>query len=354
MAGPKNLPYKTPSSSSQFVKTWAPSPIYIGHPPLPRSKKRKNHYQCQRNGGNTCNDGGNPSAQYNYHKTKHIYTTHTWTNHPCPFCELYGNPSHHCLELTLELIQAIRLECTKHNQLSCYPYTTLTFPLPQHAPITPSDEVPFTLTSFFTPHMVNPPSHPIYLTTDAQSCRLWGTPSTSSTTMSIIPYPCQENGSLHPHPSHAITFYWDKLIQERILSSTLFRIQVIVNTFIVYLCIIDNGASSCIISSSTWKQIGSPTLIPSMTELRAFDGRIISPLGILPNLPIELGGKMVLINVVVMDSLVDYNILLGHDFIYVMSFVVSSLLRFMIFQHEGCTITINHLSYNNPHPRGFS
>jgi hypothetical protein len=77
--------------------------------------------------------------------------------------------------------------------------------------------------------------------------------------------------------------------------------------------------------SSAWKQLGSPTLIPSMIELRAFDGRLCSPLGILPNLPIELGGKMILINVVVMNGTVDYNILLGHDFIYSMNFVVSSL-----------------------------
>jgi hypothetical protein len=48
-----------------------------------------------------------------------------------------------------------------------------------------------------------------------------------------------------------------------------------------------------------------PTLVPSMTELIAFYGRIYSPLGILPNLPIELGCKTILINVVVMNGLVD-------------------------------------------------
>jgi hypothetical protein len=109
-----------------------------------------------------------------------------------------------------------------------------------------------------------------------------------------------------------------------------------------------DGASSCIMSSSTWKQLGSPTLIPLMNELRAFDGQIYSPLGILPNIPIELGGKMVFINVAVMDGLVDYNILLGCDFIYAMSSVVSSLFRVMIFPHEGCIITIDQLSYTDP------
>jgi hypothetical protein len=213
MEGPKNLPYITPSSSSQLGKTWAPSPSYIGHPPLTRSKKRNTHYQCPWHGGNACTDGGTHSSHHNYNQTKHRCTTHTWTNHPFPFCELYGHPSHQCPELTPELVQAVHLECTQHNKLSSSPYTTSMCPLPQHAPITPSGEVPCTSTSFVTPHMGNPPSHPIYLMTEAQSCRLGGTPSTSSTTMSTRPYPCKENGSVYPHPSWAITLDWDQLIQ---------------------------------------------------------------------------------------------------------------------------------------------
>ena len=88
-----------------------------------------------------------------------------------------------------------------------------------------------------------------------------------------------------------------------------------------------------------------------MNELRAFDGRHCSPLGILPNFPIELGGKMVLINVVVMDGPIDCNILMGHDFIYAMSVVVSSLFRVMIFPHEGHIITIDKISYTNTPPQ---
>lgn len=101
-------------------------------------------------------------------------------------------------------------------------------------------------------------------------------------------------------------------------------------------------------SSSSWKQLGSPTLIPSMTELRAFYGRLYSPLRILANLPIQLGGKTILINFVVMNGPVDYNILSGHDFIYAMNDVVSSLFWAMIFPHEGWIITIDQLSYSNP------
>ena len=69
---------------------------------------------------------------------------------------------------------------------------------------------------------------------------------------------------------------------------------------------------------SAWKHMGSSTLfIPPMTQLRAFNGRLCNPAGIVPNLPIELDGKTVLINVTVMTGLVDYNILLGRDYTYI-------------------------------------
>jgi hypothetical protein len=67
------------------------------------------------------------------------------------------------------------------------------------------------------------------------------------------------------------------------------------------------------------EKIGFPTLISLITNLRAFDGILCYPLGTLPNLPIHLGGKTVLINVVGMDGPMDYTIILNHDFIYSMS-----------------------------------
>ena len=91
--------------------------------------------------------------------------------------------------------------------------------------------------------------------------------------------------------------------------------------------------------------------MPSVNELRAFDGRIFSPLGMLLNIPIDLGSKMILINFAVMIGPMDYNILLGRDSIYAMSVVVSSLFRVMIFPHEGCIITIDQLSYTDPPPQ---
>jgi hypothetical protein len=63
-----------------------------------------------------------------------------------------------------------------------------------------------------------------------------------------------------------------------------------------------------------------------MNDLRVFYCRLCTHVWILPNLPIELGNKVVLIDVVVMIGLMDYNILLRHDYIYVMNILVSSTL----------------------------
>ena len=50
-------------------------------------------------------------------------------------------------------------------------------------------------------------------------------------------------------------------------------------------------------------------LAASQTILKAFDGHLFTPHGILVAFPIELGGKTVTIDVV--NSPLDYNLLLG-------------------------------------------
>jgi hypothetical protein len=107
--------------------------------------------------GNACTNGGIHNSHHKYNQTKHRFTTHTCNNHPCQFFELYGHPSHEFPKLTLELFQGVCLACMQHNKISSYPFPTSTLPLPKHAPITPSGEVPCTSTSFVTPHMGNPP-----------------------------------------------------------------------------------------------------------------------------------------------------------------------------------------------------
>ena len=51
---------------------------------------------------------------------------------------------------------------------------------------------------------------------------------------------------------------------------------------------VDEGASTCVMSLSCWKALGSPELVPSNTLLTSFDGRSFRPHGILPAFEIKL------------------------------------------------------------------
>jgi hypothetical protein len=64
----------------------------------------------------------------------------------------------------------------------------------------------------------------------------------------------------------------------------------------------------------------------SSHELLAFDKRPSEYLGILPQLPISLGGKIVLVDVIMVQGSLDFNMLLGCDYVYAMNAVVSTLL----------------------------
>jgi hypothetical protein len=116
----------------------------------------------------------------------------------------------------------------------------------------------------------------------------------------------------------------------------------------VYRCIIDEGASTYIISKDVWWKIGSPALVPSTITLRAYDGQPTSSIGICQNVPIELGGKTILIDIEVIDAQLDYNILFGRNYMYAMKVVASSLFRTMMFPHNGKIITIDQITHYEP------
>ena len=80
--------------------------------------------------------------------------------------------------------------------------------------------------------------------------------------------------------------------------------------------VIDEGAVASVMSLSCSKGIGSPELSKSTTMLTAFDGRSFRPHGILPSLKVRLGGKTVAIEVEVVDAPLDYNLLLGKNWMY--------------------------------------
>ena len=91
--------------------------------------------------------------------------------------------------------------------------------------------------------------------------------------------------------------------------------------------------------------------MPTTNHILYFSRRPTASLGILPHLPITLGGKTVCIDVMVVQGPLDFNLLLGHDYVYAMKDVVSMLFRVMNFPHDGNIVTINQLSFVTPDHR---
>jgi hypothetical protein len=76
-----------------------------------------------------------------------------------------------------------------------------------------------------------------------------------------------------------------------------------------------------------------------------FNKRTSETIGILPQLPITLGGKNICIGVLIFHDPLDFNFLLGWDYVYAMKFFVSTLFRVMHFPHNGKIVTINQISF---------
>ncbi len=89
--------------------------------------------------------------------------------------------------------------------------------------------------------------------------------------------------------------------------------------------LIDDRASTCDMSLSCWRAIGSLELNQSPTTLKAFDGCNFKPYGIFNSYAIELKGKYVTINIKVIDAPLDYNLLLVRSWFYAMTTVASSI-----------------------------
>ena len=91
--------------------------------------------------------------------------------------------------------------------------------------------------------------------------------------------------------------------------------------------------------------------MPSTDQILNFNQRPIAPLGTLPYFPITLGGKTICIDVMVVQGPLDFNLLLGSDYVYAMKDVVSTLFRVMHFPHDGKMVTIDQLSFVTPDHR---
>ena len=94
-------------------------------------------------------------------------------------------------------------------------------------------------------------------------------------------------------------------------------------------------------SKKFWQKLGSLELKPSDITLRAYDGFPSAPVGLYQNVIVCLAGKMVLIDIEVLDAQLDYSILLGRIYMYTMSAVSSSVFRNMMFPHEDQIVMVN-------------
>jgi hypothetical protein len=74
----------------------------------------------------------------------------------------------------------------------------------------------------------------------------------------------------------------------------------------------------------------------------------LSPKGLFQNVPIELRGKTILIDIEVIDAPLNYNIMFSHSYMYAMKAVASSAFRAMMFPHNRKIVTIDQVSHYEP------
>jgi hypothetical protein len=156
-------------------------------------------------------------------------------------------------------------------------------------------------------------------------------------------------GAVDPADTRLITFDLDSF-KPHLPAAVAIQIPVKIWNITVHQCIIDEGASTCIMSRTVWKKLGSLELIPSAITLRAYDGRPSSPEGLFQNFPVELRGKTILIDIEVIDAQLNYNILLGRSYMYAMKAVASPVFRTIMFPHNGKIVTIDQVSHYEPNP----
>jgi hypothetical protein len=118
----------------------------------------------------------------------------------------------------------------------------------------------------------------------------------------------------------------------------------------IFRMVVDEGASTCVMSLSCWKAIGHPILSTSPTLLTTFDGHSFRPHGIIPSFPMQLGGKTVYVEVEVVNASLECNILLGRSWTYAMQAVVATIFWVLLFPHEDRIMTIDQLSFSKPDP----
>ena len=94
--------------------------------------------------------------------------------------------------------------------------------------------------------------------------------------------------------------------------------------------------------------MGSPILVLTASQLLDFDRRTSTALGIISQNLVTLGGKIVSIDFMVIEDPLEFNMLLGNDYVYAMQDVVSTFFHVMYFNHNEDIITIYQLYFLDP------
>ena len=147
-------------------------------------------------------------------------------------------------------------------------------------------------------------------------------------------------GYLDPYNTNLIHFNVENY-KSRLPHKLAFQIITKVVRKKVFRTILDEGSSTLVLSLSCWKAIGSPKLVTSTTTLKAFGGWGFQPHGLISALVVDLGGKTISIQVEVVDTLLDYNLLLGRNWFYAMTVVASMVFWTVQFPHLGRIFTID-------------
>ena len=113
-------------------------------------------------------------------------------------------------------------------------------------------------------------------------------------------------------------------------------------------CIVDEGASVSILSARAWRGMRSPSLVSNTSQLLVFDRRTSTTLGIIAQTIVTLGGKTVLVDFMVIEDPLDFNMILRHDYVYAMLIVVSTFFHVMYFNHGEEIVTIDQLDFLDP------
>jgi hypothetical protein len=114
-------------------------------------------------------------------------------------------------------------------------------------------------------------------------------------------------------------------------------------TMNIFHTVVDEGTSTCLTSLVCWKAINQPIFSSSPTLLTAFDNSSFRPHGIIPSFPMNLGGKTMCVKFEVVDTSLDYNILLGRSWTYSLQAVVATFFQALLFPHQGRIMTIDQM-----------